>query len=104
MGITESVTPVAEVSATKWVLVRNQRNSSNFMSIKQVSANATLDPATGTVKSGQGLKIENLSMMGGAQAILTANSRFTASKWYSNFYVMTAAGKFKVATWWVLGI
>jgi hypothetical protein len=104
MGITESVTPVAEVSATKWVLVRNQRNSSNFMSIKQVSANATLDPATGTVKSGQGLKMEKLSMMGGAQAILTANSRFTASKWYSNFYVMTAAGKFKVATWWVLGI
>jgi len=103
MGITESVTPVAEVSATKWVLVRNQRNSSNFLSIKQVSANATLDPATGTVKSGQGLKIENLSMMGGAQAILTSNSRFTASKWYSNFYVMTAAGKFKVATWWVLG-
>jgi len=104
MGISEMVTPVAEVSATKWVLVRTQRNSSNFLSVKEVHANATLDPATGTVKSGQGLKIENLSMMGGAQAILTANSRFTASKWYSNFYVMTAAGKYKTATWWVLGI
>jgi hypothetical protein len=104
MGITESVTPVAEVSATKWVLTRSQNNMSNPMSSKLVYANATLDPATGTVKSGQGLKIENLSMMGGAQAILRFNSRFTASKWYSNFYVMTAAGKFKVATWWVLGI
>ncbi|CAB4921656.1 unannotated protein [freshwater metagenome] len=67
-------------------------------------SNATLDPATGSVKSGQGLKIENVSMMSNTgQAILRANSRFTASKWYSNFYVMTVAGKFKVATWWVLG-
>ncbi|MCX6421267.1 MAG: hypothetical protein NT180_02700 [Actinobacteria bacterium] len=104
MGISESLSPVAEVSATKWVLARTQFNMGNPMSAKRVFANATLDPATGTVKSGQGLKVENLPMMGPTgQAILSANSRFTASKWYTNFYVLTAAGKYKVATWWVLG-
>ena len=104
LGISESLTPVAEVSDTKWVLVRTQFNMANPMSIKRVYANATLDPATGTVKSGQGLKVENLSMMAPTgRAILSANSRFTASKWYTNFYVLTAAGKYKTATWWVLG-
>ena len=87
------VVPVKELANGKWLVYRTQMN---FISNTFAIALATVNPANGSFTYGEGVKLTSwLSQFGGAY-ISMAN---TTSAGELSFYLSTATGKFKVATW-----
>ena len=100
-----ALTPLLEVSSSKWLVSRVQTTSGMNGTTKTVAL-ATFDPSKGTLVSGQALAVSGVSMTGpsspaGAQ-ILTPSSVVLKTKQYLYFYGLTAAGKFSIGQWWSL--
>ena len=97
-GSVEILTPVLEISATRWLVSRNRAafGTGNVVTL------ASYNPQTGQLTSGQPLVVTGVSgnPYGGSQQILYATSLTIGAKQYLYYYGLTAAGKFKVASWW----